>query len=101
MLLKDRPLDKLLMRGSPVSRSEIKTRLRENIEKRARLTFASNDVQDLTVINVDEEGFVTELEGEYFWSTFDDVTKVEPLSSGSLTGLIRKLAAAAGTSVLA
>jgi hypothetical protein len=64
-----------------MSRDEVILGLRENIEKVVRVTFeAGEDVQDLTIINLDGEGFVSKRVGELFWVTFDDVENVEPMA---------------------
>lgn len=64
-----------------MSRDEVIARLRENIEKVVRVTFeGGEDVQYLTIINLDEKGFVNKRDGELFWATFDDVEKIEPIA---------------------
>ncbi len=63
-----------------MSREEIITRLRENIDKVVLVTWTGScGVQRMTIHSVDDEGFVNQVEGELFWATFDDVDKVEPL----------------------
>jgi hypothetical protein len=64
-----------------MSRDEVIAGLRANIDKVVRVTFEGDDVRDMTIVNLDDEGFVNKIDGELFWSTFDDVENVEPLST--------------------
>ena len=63
-----------------MSRDEVIACLKENIDKVVRVTFEGGEaIQNLTVVNLDGEGFVNKWNGELFWSTFDDVENVEPI----------------------
>ncbi len=87
-----------------MSRDEVIARIRQNLGKLARITFTAEArnpltdltntlienkpnskvlrrTQDMTIINVDDEGFVTQIGAEVFWSTFDDVENIDTLFS--------------------
>ena len=63
-----------------MSRDEVIACLKENIDKVVRVTFeGGEDIQYLTIINLDQKGFVNKRNGEFFWATFDDVENIEPI----------------------
>jgi len=62
--------------------------LGDKLGKVVRITSSKGVVQYLTVVNLDDEGFVhtlndgilnddNRLNDEYFWTTFDDITDVQ------------------------
>lgn len=86
-----------------MSREEIIARLGENIDKAVLVKFTEDARDPLTpvrnrwpgpddeaqmrfgrvrrmkIVSVDDEGFVNQVNGEIFWTRFDDVEDVEPL----------------------
>ena len=69
-----------------MSRDEIVSQLRANIDRLVRVTFeGGEDIQDVIIKNLDQEGFVNERDGQLFWATFEDVENLEPLSGKNTT----------------
>jgi hypothetical protein len=60
-----------------MSRDEIIRALEANVDRAVRITFVDGEALSVTVINLDDEGFVHSVGGEFFWATFEDVSEVE------------------------
>jgi hypothetical protein len=60
-----------------MSRDEIIRALEANVDRAVRITYVDGEALSVTVINLDGEGFVHTVEGEFFWATFEDVSEVE------------------------
>ncbi len=61
-----------------MSRNEVINTLRANVGKIARVTFIDEEPQLMTIINLDQKGFVNKVGDEFFWATFEDVANVQP-----------------------
>lgn len=63
-----------------MSREEVIRALEANVDKRVLITFLDGEMQLVTVVNFDAEGFVNKIGDEFFWATFEDVFEVQPES---------------------
>jgi hypothetical protein len=59
-----------------VTRIEIISALRANVDGTVRLKFADGEEHCVTVVSVDDEGFVGKLVDDLFWTAFEDVADV-------------------------
>ena len=60
-----------------MDRDEIIQCLKANVEQTVEITYTDDVSKCLTIVmNVDDEGFVHNLDGELYLTTFDDVAAV-------------------------
>ena len=55
------------------------TPLRYSTDRRIEDETNRTGVQEMTIRNLDDEGFVNQVDGELFWSNFEDVESVKSL----------------------
>ncbi len=64
-----------------MNRDEISQILKANIDKVVRVTFTNGILRLVTVINLDDEGFINKLEDNFFWAAFEDISEIEKIES--------------------
>ena len=66
-----------------MSRDEVISVLKGNIGKPIRVVYSSGDVERVVPVNVNDEGFVADLEERggvaAYWTRFEDVESVLPI----------------------
>jgi len=60
-----------------MSREEIIQALRANVDRAVRVTFVDGITELVTVVNLDNEGFVNQVGDEFFWTVFENVSEVQ------------------------
>jgi hypothetical protein len=70
-----------------VNDREVESTLQANSGKRVRVTFEDGTIQSVDIHSVDSEGFLHSgpdgIEPAHWWTRFEEVTSVEPDTSGS------------------
>ena len=59
-------------------RDQVIQTLRANVDKLVRVRFVGEEPQLMTIINLDQKGFVNKIGDQFFWATFEDVCDAQP-----------------------